>query len=320
MAIIGTDRAFGMALESTYGTAVSPPTHWAPVRSIGLQREIDRQVVPLTGTNVGGSRVGRHFATLSDDCGGTVAFLPTYDDDWMGLLLEACFYGTPTTAGAGPYTHTFELADPTNFVALTGEVVHGRDTALDTHEIFEGLVVAGFTLEFSAREYASLSVDFIGETSGGMVSGTTPSVSFGEEVAPEHYGTLSFNGNTHVLRKFSANVQHAVDRIPALGSLYTLKPAASDMPTVTGSFELDWVDHNLYSEFLAGTQGNITMTLTGSGNNQLQVQIDNAFLRTVSRPGDGHGRSVISVEFEGLSDSSDTGLKMVLQNDNSSHK
>jgi hypothetical protein len=319
---IGTDRAVGMALETTWGTAVSPPTHWAPVTSLGLAQSYDRRKSPLMGRRIGGGRVLRDFATLASDVAGTIGFIPTYDDTWFGLLLDACFYGTPSTSGAGPYQHVWTLGNEVeDFEGLTLEVIRGRHASLAMHEIFEGCLVSEFTLSAVSRDWCALEVGFMGQTSGGLVAGNSPSVTLGEEMVGDHPGVFAFNGNNHTLRSISLTVNHSLTTVPALGQVVSARMAAgAEAAMVTGQLQLDWADHNLYTEFRAATQGNGTITLQGTGNNSLAIQIDNMFLRTHDFPADGHGLQTLTVDFEALADASDTGLQFTLQNDNASHK
>jgi hypothetical protein len=313
---LGFGSAVGIGQETAYGTAVSR-TNWLRVVSWGLKRTINRVARPHLGTNGATSMNRRQHYTESDEAGGTLEFLMAYDDSTIMMMIHGL--GAVQTAGSGPYTHTVTLAAfpytvDTNKVALTLEGLLGNSGEA---EVFEGCLATRTEISLSVGGVMTCRQEFIAETSGGQAAAGSPTFSSnGEEILHSHGGSITFNSTVDDITEFSVVVDQKLSRRQKLGSTLTQKPQPSDFIEVTGRFVVEYHDDDRHDEFIAGTQGDATITLTGSGNNQLAISIQNMYITDVSESVNTAGAIVQTVEFRAESDGTDEGLELVFTNDN----
>ena len=94
-----------LGAETTYGTAVAR-TVSRPVRSVALQTNLEQAAVPDLYSGTAATSRRHHKARTTS--GGSVSLVLAYDA--MGLILKSAL-GAAATTGAGPYTHTYTLAN-----------------------------------------------------------------------------------------------------------------------------------------------------------------------------------------------------------------
>jgi hypothetical protein len=315
-AVIGHTAVLGLAEEVTYGTAVVPPTHWLPLVSGGLDVEHDVRPVPVLFTGNGNYHNTRDAVNLAHDPGGDIVTIPCYDSTAFLLLLKHAL-GAVATTGAGPYTHTFQPLTQ-GVVGLTGHLRHGAHASLDRAETFDGLKVSDWEFSAEARDYARFRATVIGRRSGGLVATSgTPTYPTAEEVSGHHVGALVLGATSHVLTRFSVRGSHRLSRRPALGQTHTSEPQPSDFAEVTFSGRCEWESNQLYADFLASTSQTGTVTITGTGNNRIIVNLHNTIITKCSKPVDKAG--VLAFEFEGRAraDATNRGVSFEVRNDNS---
>jgi len=308
---LGLGTCIGLAEETTWGTAVSR-TNWLRVVSTSLQKKPELVPIAHLGTKGAASTNRREHFIRSEKSGGDIEVYMAYDDS-TNLLLKHAF-GAVAEAGAGPYTHTYTLAMPgTN--GLTVEQVNGTTTKA---EVFEGSIITSFELKFAANEVAKLMLPgIICQTSGGLVAAGTPTYSSTQEyILHHHAGQFGFNSNNYDIVSASVKVERKFAERAYLGGKETLQPVAPDFMSVTASVELEWVDTNFDAEFLASTQGDATLSFVGTGNNAMDLTLQNAVITDVSRPVSSSGVIRQTVSFMMFSDGTDEGLKLVMTNDN----
>lgn len=317
IAYLGHGSALGAGQETTYGTAATI-TNYLRIVSWGLKRTISRVPRPHLGTTSAASLNRRQHYTESDEAGGPVEFLLAYDD--TSLMMLAHGLGAAATTGSGPYTHTLTLGRhpitvDTNKKALTLEGILGNS---GDSEKFEGCVITRTEITGSAGGVITVRQEVIAETSGGQAAASSPTFSSnGEEVLHSHGGSLTFNGTTDSIREFTITIDHKLSRRMFLGSTLTQQPQPSDFTEVTFRFVREYTDDNRHDEFVAGTQGDGTMSFTGTGNNALAVTLQNMFVTDCSESVNTAGVIVQTVEGRCESDGTDEGLKLVFTNDNS---
>lgn len=314
----GHGSAMGIGAETAYGTAVAR-SYWLRLTSWALKRTISRDPRPHLGTTSSTSFNRKQHYTSADEAGGTVEFLGAYDDATIVMLAHAM--GAVATAGAGPYTHTITLAKfpytlDSNKVALTLEGVLGDS---GDAEVFEGCLITRTEISCSAGGVLTISCEVIAETSGGQAAAGSPTFSSnGEEVLFSHSGQFTFNGTSDDIREFSVTIDHKLSRRMFLGSALTKQPQHSDFIEVSGRFVREYTDDNRHDEYIAGTQGDATLSFTGTGNNALAITFQNLFITDCSESINTAGVISQTVDFRCESDGTDQGLKLVFTNDNAS--
>lgn len=301
--------SIGIAEEVTYGTAVAR-TNWLEIVSTSLDREIDRQPEPTLGRAGDAGRVSRRKYTASDNAGGSISWVMSYDDSTV-LMMKHAMGVIATTGSVAPYTHTATLgALPTG---LTLEKLHNVSKA----EVFEGCKIVDFTISVGATELMTCDATVIAETSGGLVAAGSPTyTSGGEEIRHHQAGQLSFNAVSYDVTSLSINVTSGVDRRQVLGSSFTKEPTPGPKREVTITVEYEWLADTLHAAFLAGTESDVAITFTGTGDNVLVITGHNAYIRSVATPVQGPGVITQTVEFVCQSDGTDLGLKLAFSNAN----
>jgi hypothetical protein len=309
----------GLTDEVTWGTPVTPSTHWLPIVSDAVEETPTVEAVPYLGFAVQAFHNPRDLNIVARDAGGPIVTVPTYDQKAFAMLLKHCFGAAPSTTGAGPYDHEYVLsAAGTVFATLQKQ--HGTHASLDRAEIVPGAMVNDWEFSCDARGQARMKVNWIAQKASGMsaISGT-PSVAASEEMLGNHFGDLTWNAVTHRLNKFSLKVNRNLKRRPYLGSLYTDQPVPGGQASITLAVELDWVSHALYAAMLAGTAATGSIVLTGTGNNRLTITIDGSMILTkCSKPLESvEGMRLRAEWLIPATSSTAHGVKFVLRNDNS---
>lgn len=313
----GLESYLGAGIESTWGTAVSR-TNWLRVSNLSLQRTLDIQKNPHLGTSGQTSNNQRGHFTASDQSGGGFEFPAAYDDSTVLIVAHAM--GAVADAGAGPFTHTITLdTTSSELAALTLEQGKGGGKA----EVFEGGTIPGFEFRIAAGEIAKIIVPgVIAETSGGLVAQGSPSFATSSFIKHNQAGQFGFNSLLWDLVSISIKVERMHAERMLLGSLNTKKPCPSDFVKVTGTLVIELGAESTYginTAWLAGTQGDATLTFTGAGNNVLAITLQNMYVNNVSDPVSGPGVIQQTVTFTCESDGTDEGLKFVFTNANANY-
>ena len=302
---LGRTGAIGLGEESTWGTAVASSV-WRPLISGSLLRNVSR--IPNTDLMAGAAMPRRHF-TESEEAGGSIELLATYDN--VGILVKAAL-GALATTGAGPYTHTYTMAS--TLPSLTMELIRGTAT---NSEAFEGCKVASITFECSAGSEMTISAEIIAETAAARSAASTPSFSSTETIVLHHQATaINFNSANYDLASFRLTLTNSIARRQLLGSKLTQEPLRSDFASVECAVTLEATDV-LYTALHADTQGDAEITWS-SGADSIVFTIQNAWISEASDPISGAGIVTQDVVFNGESDGTDHGLKIAITNAQSS--
>lgn len=296
------------AEESAYGTAVST-TISNRVTSVSLSRSQERERT----THLSQSDAAFAVATFDafEQAGGSIEMPFFYKG--IGQLIKAAVGGTPSTSGAGPYTHEFE---PTTVLpSLTIDFQRGTGSV----ETFEGCMVSTMTISCEAGAEASASFEIIAETASARTTAITPSFGDGAQMFHHQAGQLAFNSVNYVVRSFEFTIDNKLERVNNLGSKLTGQPQISDVREVTITCTLDLEDNNLYTAQLAGTQSDVSLTFT-AGSDSFTFLLRNAKITEYSDDVTSFGRVERTVTFYGLADLSvpETAFKLTMVNDNAS--
>ena len=311
MAFLGRGAALGFGVEVDWSTPVAR-TNWMRVVSAGIDRTVDKVPRPHLGTLGATSANRRSHFLASDMVAGDFEIVASYDDSTL-LLLEYGL-GAVATTGAGPFVHTFTLAD-TLPIGLTVEQIFGTGGA----EVYAGCMVTNLGISCAVGEVMRLTGSVIGHTSAGRVAAGTPTYSpLGASVIHHQAGVFTFNGNTYNLKSMDLTVDNKLATRQQLGTLLTSQPNRSDFMEVGVSVTLEYSTESLQAELYADNQGDATITFTGLGNNVAAFTFQDAYITTVSTPVSGTDVIELSVDFICESDGTDEGLSIAITNDNAS--
>ncbi len=147
------DASLGVAVESVYGTSVTP-TRWCEF----VSETLDFKKVPKQGSGLRvGSRVLRlgRRAIVTSDGGGDV--IVEACSKGMGLLWQACLgAGTSTLVSTGTYQQVFTLGDaPASLTVQKGLPQAGG--GIDAYTFFGGSV-SSWEFDFLAADIAQLKM------------------------------------------------------------------------------------------------------------------------------------------------------------------
>lgn len=325
--LIGSGSMLGIGSESTYGTAVAA-AFWTPVVRNTVKRMRETKQVPHLGgisyTAVNSiAPLQRDSGVLEDNVGGDIEFVPTFDHKSTSLLLVHCFGKTPTTAGAGPYTHTYTpgMHATASHLGATLRSLHGYHSSVNPEEVFEGCLVNSWEFAVKAGEFASISMNIIGETSGGLAAQSgTPIMVASEEIQGNHVGTLEWNSLSITMLSMKVKMDKKLSRRKQLGSLLTDKPQPTAPYEITFEAEIELTSAAGYAAYLASDQADGTITITGTSNNSLVITLYNMKLESFDKPIDRSGILVQRVMGRCYTTSAGTelGMKWVLTNNNAS--
>ena len=309
---LGRGSYVGFGVEGTWGTAVAR-THWFRLVSSNVRRVVEKIKRPVLAEATGSRNRAKH-AVGSDKVTGTIEILVGYEG--FGPLWKNILQGTPSTSGpsGGLYTHTYPLATGLQ-IGLTMELIRGTGSA----EVFEGVLISKATISIDAGGFMTVSLDIIGETSGGPTSAGSPTLTTNEiEVLHHHAGTLGWNSGTYYPKKLTLTLDNKLADRMLLGSKLTAKPAPSDFLEVTAAVDLEWSADDFDSGWTADTESDLAITFTGTGSRTITFTLHNAYIDDSDHPLTAPGIVMQSAKFVGQSDGTDEGFSVVVANTQSS--
>lgn len=312
--VFGRDAFVGAAEEVTYGTAVSPRTHFARIRSCGIHRKVEKAGRPNL-TSGSGSATRRAHAILSDDVEGPIVMEVAYEG--LGIWFKHLMGTTGTTGPTGSiYVHTYSHT-PTLPTGLTIERGIGRDANGDLKaEVFEGCKLNTGEFSWSAGDGVGLlTLNVIGETSSGIVAASTPTFT-ANDVSVEFYQSagITFNAVTYVPLSVKVSVDNKLARRRRLGSKLTAEPHRSDFPTYKISAVIEMDSTTLATAYTADTQGDVVLTLNGTSLRVFKITGHNGYLTLTEFPSSTPGIVNVNVEWECEGDGTDHGMKITVEN------
>lgn len=293
-------RAYGwnthllVGFESTYGT---PPAagayHLAPFVSCDLdsaQGLIESNVLGL------GRDPTQPYQDVINVDGDIVVPVDVRN---IGQWLKAVF-GAATTAGSGPYTHTFK-SGATSLPSLAVEL--GMPEVPD-FPLFSGVRANSIAFNFARSGEAQATVNLIGQ---GETKQTTTKDATPEEAIftrfSQFQGSVKQAGNplgnvTSAALTYSNNLER-VETIRDDGKIDGADPGVA---ALSGSISVRYADTALMDAARAGTPVDLEFAYTIDADHKLVIECHEVFLPKPKRSVGGPGGIEASYDFQGAKD------------------
>ena len=312
----GRSAYIGVAEESTYGSLASGSFTDMRLVSCSLQKTVER--ARKTHLNQGSAGFVRSTFDAFNVTGGNITGPLHYAGN--GAILKAAL-GSVASAGSSPTTHTFSVA--ANLPSLSVKFFRGQaQSGNPSRENFLGCVVNTLTISCAAGEEAQFSAEIIGQDATARASDATAG-SFpasARSVLHHQSSDLTWNSATYKVRSFEIVVDNKIERRNNLGSQLTSEPNTSDVREVRMTVTTDLEDNQIYNDQITtptAIDGDVVLTMTGTGNDQMVFTIYNAVVEEYSDAVTTFGRIERTVTFLGTIDSSgNEAIKIQMINDN----
>lgn len=302
----GIGSSFGIATESAFNTGVtvsrfyeftSESTNYNKNTSVGM------------GLRAGGllPRSQRRVVTTFDATGAVTLDLPTRG---LGLLLAHSMGSFPSKAGS---SFTFTLGDVygKSFTSQVGVPQYGGTV---TPKTLTGCKISSFDITANTGEIASgtFNIDAAGLTTATSLA--TPSYSLSGSIFHFAQGAITVDGSAVAnIKSFNISVDNTLktDRYNLGSSGAKVEQTINGFRKITGSVTAEFTDTTLLAKFLADTTTALSLTLTASGTEALQITVS-AVKFDGSAPAVS-GPEVIDVDFsfEAYDNGSDAPLTIV---------
>jgi len=315
-------REFGSAVmigeEAAWGTEQATRSNALRLLAWAVERKDIFEPRNHLGTNGATSTNSRNHYKRAIEVGGSFRTEAAYDDSTAMLLKYA--FGAVATAGSGPYTHTYtaEVPRDSGLKGLSLEGLLGEQDA----EIYLGCLFDSWRFRARAGEIAEFEWTLIGQTTDAETPSSQGSPTFssnGEVMRFDHAGVFNFASANHTLVDIEFGMDKGMDRRMLLGSQTTAEPAPNGKLVIPVRMTVEYgVQAGMWAAYRAGTQGDATITFTGSGNNSAAFTLQNMYITNIGRQISG-GAGIIRQTVDAVceSDGTDEGIKLVLTNDNS---
>ncbi len=254
----GIAGQFAFAAETTYGTAVTA-SRFLPFTEESIQTEF----TPLESDGIlAGARVLRssQWAQGVFKHAGDIGLELT--PRGCGVIFQHALGSITTANTTVPYTFTATPGDMTG-LGLTMQI--GRPDIGGTVRPFTyaGVKIASWELAVAAGEFATLGLSVVAQTvttvtglASASYSDTTPPFKFSS-------GSFALAGSSLCVRSAKISGDNGLDTDrTCIGHDYVEQPLESKLREYTGEVELEFPDLIHYNRFIAGTEGNLTLTLT----------------------------------------------------------
>lgn len=315
---MGRGSILGLALETTYDTAVNPTVALKVISATVL---VERPQIPRPHLHGGVGNVAEGYFDERQDV--TIDCEVELGYDSMLLLLRAAMGPAPSTTGAGPYVHPLLLGS--ELPSLTLRLHKGTATGSLTGRYMQisGAIINTATITITAGALPRMSFQAFGKsfTSGDQgsltVKDTTP-------VLYHQAGNLSWNSGTYDCNAFTLSINNGIARRRNVGGLSTLYPHPSTQREIICSIGRDHVDDDFLVAVLAATESDLAVTFTGASPNVMEIVVHKARLNgtdsfAVSEGGFGAiGRTFDFIPRNDRS-GTDYGLEVTVTNGNASY-
>lgn len=249
--------------EAVYGTPVVTDRAYE-FRSEALQLEIARieSSALRAGTRV--QRSDRWAAGQRSVSGDITMELGNKGfGRWWKHALGAVATSQPDAAGTpSVYKHTFTPGD----LPIGQTIQVGRPDVGGTVRAFtyHGCVVAGWTLEWSVGELATLACSILGEDEDTTTALAVASYPAGLAVMPFTQGTLTVAGEEMQVSSLSLQGSNALaEERYFLGSALRKRPEEIGLREVTGTVEPEFESLVAYNRFVAGEEAALVLASVG---------------------------------------------------------
>lgn len=303
----------GFGQEVTWGTAVAR-TNWLPFNSCSVARKRTKQNMPHLGYLGQASTVPREYFVDEDRVEGSFEWVAGFDDSTLFLLKN--LFGTVATGAGPPYTHTFTLASPQP-EGLSFEYIPGTSPGFNNSQQFVGCLLSRGTITVRPGSPVLIACDLMGKSSGGLEAAGVPTYNTTRETIRQNLaGNIVYNGTTVVCKQMVIRVDRGLEPLRELGSLNPSRPVEN---RIALSIELlcAWQASTFNSALFADTQGDLTVTFTGTSNRSAAFTAHNALVMDSSEPVSSGGQIEQRVTLQPFADSGgDQGLALAITNAN----
>lgn len=255
---------FGLATESTWGTAVAVSKFFEPG---AVNQTVDEGWLRPAGIRAG-RRLQRPPKPGARTVTGQVRLDELPNTGGVATLLKHAF-GSVVTTGSGPYTHTYSLGAPGSFTAQVGIEDEGGTVRPFTHE---GCVLTQAEIGAAVGQFARITADWSAED---VVTGTAlATASYASDLDPFTFveGSLSLDGT------ILASTRSAMIRVGKalnttrhrLGSRLIRRQREQGKWPITGTIECDFEDLDMVNAMVAATELDLELALD-NGTDSLTI-------------------------------------------------
>lgn len=333
---IGIGHVVGFSEEATWGTVEATVDNFVDAEPGTLSVKHNRELVhgeDLLYRGIVSSAINKGEELVE----GTLQFNMRYGGGWA-LWLAQLNGLDPVTAGAGPYTHTFDLgktiASGTN-IAKGISVYADRDgmvgAAGSKASAYTGCKPTSFEMAFEQNARARASIEFLGETLDSFITRPTATLSargFVMSPSPASSPTefLTYNAVGYVVKSASFKAEQEWEKRRNMQASKIIQPVPGGPMMISGSFTCEAPataaasGGAFYDDYNAKTPRQIVITADGaSANEKLVFTIPKAIITANPEPDvDGAGIVMTTIEWKALYDASSAYLcRVVLTTDDS---
>lgn len=258
----GYNSWLGVGVQTVFGTAVAA-SKWLELNSDSLKYKKGKAQKP----SLRGLSANRVVDMKKNVEGGIGIQLPFSGAE---VLLKHAF-GAVNTSGAGPYTHTFSLAQAL-LVGLTLEV--NRDSAAiggSSSFRYDGCHVSKWTLKQEVEDFLMLELDIVGREQT-LIAVSTPTFATFDGISWGDFTSCTINSVATEIMGFEITGDNALasDRYK-LGSLTRIGSGKSGPRQITGTITAEFDALTLHALYLSQatfpivflyTSGAKTLTIT----------------------------------------------------------
>lgn len=276
----GANALMALAFESTYGTA--PASGFSEMSFVSSDLGTMQGLVPDDQLGQGRDPLDPTQDVI--DNGGSLT-LPVGVESfglWLKLLM-----GAPTSAGAGPYTHTFE-SGASSLPSASIEIGHPE---IPFYEMHSGVMANELTLEMQRGKGAKLTAS-LGLLGQGSATDTSSNAGTLAEVSQERFS--HFNGSVSredstlgavTMAKLTfSNQLEGVEAIRADGKIGGFDPGVC---AVTGELRVRFDSTTLLDQANAGTSCDLDLLWEIDSNKSLAIAVPRIFIERPKLPVSG---------------------------------
>lgn len=311
----GRGSNLGFAEDDTsFGNPAGSMTAFVRAFAVGITNVLNYVPVGTLADSNNASEVVSAHIVNEQTISGTVE-VPLMAEG-MGLLLKHSLWAVATT-GSGPYVHTYTVSSSRPALGLTLEQNIGS-----VSDIFPGARISKMVLKGEVGNgvcRAAFDVIAQAPTTSRDSSPSTPTYTTNEAASRIEWwrgATASIGGNAYKIQSFEFTLDRRLEAIRSISGLVTDDPATSDRPMVMGKFRLAQYNDQLYTDYVAGTSANLTLTLT-SGSKSIAFTVHSALITSYSESR-GTGPTTIDLEVTAQSTSGNSGFAIAVTNSQSS--
>lgn len=287
---VGRILQFGIAKETTRGTANAAADFWVPWQELTVDEMIenvmDEQAIGVIEDSRGQTRVKNV---------GAIKIVAPIEDKTFPLVLYAVFGGLVTSAsGDGSVkNHTITVGQSAQHQSLS---MYTDDPLAAQDYKFANGAFAKFSIKYEQKKFVTFEAEL--RSKPGSTATNTPSVSTQNRFLPQHFSfktattySLLSTGTAVTLKSLTLDADPHLEDDDVLGSI-TSADFLNKQLTVEGTIEALWQNESDFkTAFLAGTAKAVRISLVNSdvligssSNPTVQVDLANVVFTELTRP------------------------------------